>query len=156
MCKLHSQLSSQFKRSSMRAIFTFLSAIRQLWQFSHLFLYSWMVPTICKWFVNIRILLLEFQCQKKLFPDSNEKQFPVSICLSKEEIIPLRIKYKAIMEGKENGFQTDKLDTLMNIPDNEAYVMSLVISLSINREQSCCSIISLWEWEENQPSSQQT
>ena len=76
-----------------------------------------------------RILLLEFQYQKKLFPDSNEKQFPVSICLSKEEIIPLRIKYKAIMEGKENGFQTDKLDTLMNIPDNEAYVMSLVIKL---------------------------
>ena len=76
-----------------------------------------------------RILLLEFQYQKKLFPDSNEIQFPVSICLSKKEIIPLRIKYKAIMEGKENGFQTDKLDSLMNIPDNDAYVMSLVIKL---------------------------
>lgn len=76
-----------------------------------------------------RLLLLEMQYQKTLFPAINERRIPIRIDLTKEEIIPIKAKYKAIMEGKENGYQTDKLDSLMSISDEESYLVSLVIQL---------------------------
>ena len=76
-----------------------------------------------------KLLLTEMQYQKKLFPDNNERRIPINIKLADKELIPVKNKYKAIMEGKENGYQTDKIDSLMSISDDESLLVSMVIKL---------------------------
>jgi len=54
---------------------------------------------------------------------------PVIISLSKETMVSIRNMCKAVTEGKANGFQAEKLDSLMVVPDNESYLVAMVVKL---------------------------
>ena len=84
---------------------------------------------ICKSSKRYCILLFPHQYGQGIFFKQDMRLTPVIITLPAKELTPLKIKVKAIMNGKESGFQSDKLDNLMNISDNDAFVMSCVIRL---------------------------
>ena len=84
---------------------------------------------ICTSTKRYSVNLLSCHFAKGLFFDQGTELVPIRISISSKTITSLRMKIKAITEGKTNGMQADKIDNLMGISDNEAYVMTLVIQL---------------------------
>jgi hypothetical protein len=84
---------------------------------------------VCSSPKRYRILLQPHQYSKGIFFLIDTRKIPIRIKLPSDEIISLRIKTQAIMNGIVDGIQTEKIDNLMSISDEESYVVSLVIKL---------------------------
>lgn len=78
---------------------------------------------------RFKIILLSISFSSGIYFKQDLRQIPVKIELPEKELISFQIKSKAIMEGINDGFQPDKIDNLMDVSDNEVFVMSKVIQL---------------------------